>query len=109
LIPFIRFIINFRHIHLFQFWDFPDFPNFLDITFSPGAVFIYIVLWLVLPEAKSSADKLEMVGEKVDLNSIKNTIQNDMEGFSKRAQNWGSQFSKKSKNRKWRTESRGSK
>ena len=97
LIPFLRFIINFRHIHLFQFWDFPDFPNFLDITFSPGAVFVYIVLWLVLPEAKTSADKLEMVGEKVDLNSIKNTIQSDMEGFSKRAQNWGSQFSKKSR------------
>jgi hypothetical protein len=52
---------------------------------------------LVLPEAKSSADKLEMVGEKVDLNSIKNTIQNDMEGFSKRAQNWGSEFYKKSR------------
>jgi phage shock protein PspC (stress-responsive transcriptional regulator) len=96
LIPFIRFIVIFKHIHLFQFWDFPDFPNFLDITFSPGAVFVYIVLWLVLPEAKTSADKLEMVGEKVDLNSIKNTIQSDMEGFTKRAQNWGSQFSKKS-------------
>ena len=95
LIPFIRFVANFRHIHLFQFWEFPDFPNFLDITFSPGAVFIYIILWLVLPEAKSSADKLEMVGEKVDLNSIKNTIQNDMEGFSKRAQYlWGNEFYK---------------
>lgn len=90
LIPFIRFVVNFRHLHLFQFWDAPDFPNLLDITFSPGAVFVYIVLWLVLPEAKTSADKLEMVGEKVDLNSIKNTIQNDMEGFSKRAQSWGS-------------------
>ncbi|MEK0422231.1 MAG: hypothetical protein RLZ95_141 [Bacteroidota bacterium] len=97
LIPFIRFIFNFRHIHLFQFWDSPDFPNFLDITFSPGAVFVYIVLWLVLPEAKTSADKLEMVGEKVDLNSIKNTIQNDMEGFSKRAQTWGSEFYKRDK------------
>ena len=97
LIPFIRFIINFRHIHLFQFWDFPDFPNFLDITFSPGAVFVYIILWLVLPEAKTSADKLEMVGEKVDLNSIKNTIQNDMEGFSKRAQSWGSDLYNRNK------------
>lgn len=97
LIPFIRFIFNFKHIHLFQFWDSPDFPNFFDITFSPGAVFVYIVLWLVLPEAKTSADKLEMVGEKVDLNSIKNTIQNDMEGFSKRAQSWGSEFYKKNK------------
>ena len=89
LIPFIRFVVNFRHMHLWQFWDATDFPNLFDITFSPGAVFVYIVLWLVLPEAKTSADKLEMVGEKVDLNSIKNTIQNDMEGFSKRAQSWG--------------------
>jgi phage shock protein PspC (stress-responsive transcriptional regulator) len=97
LIPFIRFVSNFRHMHLFQFWDAPDFPNFLDITFSPGAVFIYIVLWLVLPEAKTSADKLEMVGEKVDLNSIKNTIQNDMEGFSKRAQSWGSDLYNRNK------------
>lgn len=97
LIPFIRFVVNFRHMHLFQFWDAPDFPNFLDITFSPGAVFIYIVLWLVLPEAKTSADKLEMVGEKVDLNSIKNTIQNDMEGFSKRAQSWGSDLYNRNK------------
>ena len=97
LIPFIRFVVNFEHMHLFQFWDAPDFPNFLDITFSPGAVFIYIVLWLVLPEAKTSADKLEMVGEKVDLNSIKNTIQNDMEGFSKRAQSWGSDLYNRNK------------
>lgn len=97
LIPFIRFVFNFRHMHLFQFWDAPDFPNFLDITFSPGSVFVYIVLWLVIPEARTSADKLEMVGEKVDLNSIKNTIQNDMEGFSKRAQSWGSDFSRKSR------------
>ena len=95
MIPFIRFVINFRHVHLFQFWDSPDFPNILDFTFSPGAIFVYIVLWLVLPEAKTSADKLEMVGEKVDLNSIKNTIQSDMEGFSKRAQSWGSEFYKK--------------
>ena len=98
LIPFIRFVFNFRHLHLFQFWDSPDFPNFLDFTFSPGAMFVYIVLWLVLPEAKTSADKLEMVGEKVDLNSIKNTIQNDMEGFSKRAQSWGSEFYNKNVN-----------
>jgi phage shock protein PspC (stress-responsive transcriptional regulator) len=97
MIPFIRFIFNFHHLHLFQFWDSLDFPNILDITFSPGAVFVYIILWLVLPEARTSADKLEMVGEKVDLNSIKNTIQNDMEGFSKRAQSWGSDFYRKNK------------
>ncbi len=89
LIPFFRFLFNFNHLHLFQFWEASDFGDFLDITFSPGAVFVYIVLWLVIPEAKTSADKLEMVGEKVDINSIKNTIQNDMEGFGNRAKTWG--------------------
>jgi phage shock protein PspC (stress-responsive transcriptional regulator) len=94
LIPTILLAFNWNHFHLFQFWEFDDFSNFMGLTFSPGALFVYIVLWLVLPEARTSADKLEMVGEKVDINSIKNTIQTDMEGFSKRAQAWGSSFDK---------------
>jgi phage shock protein PspC (stress-responsive transcriptional regulator) len=90
LVPSILLVLNWNHFHLFQFWEFDDFPNFIELTFSPSAVFVYIVLWLVLPEAKTTADKLEMRGEKVDINSIKNTIQTDMEGFGKRAQSWGS-------------------
>ena len=97
LIPSIVVTLNWNHFHLFQFWDFDDFPNFIGLTFfGPGAVFIYVVLWLVLPEARTSADKLEMVGEKVDINSIKNAIQTDMEGFGKRAQTWGGSFDKSS-------------
>jgi phage shock protein PspC (stress-responsive transcriptional regulator) len=99
LIPSIVVTFNWNHFHLFQFWDFDDFPNFLGLTFfGPGALFVYIVLWLVLPEARTSADKLEMMGEKVDINSIKNTIQTDMEGFGKRAQAWGGPFEKRSNN-----------
>lgn len=94
LIPTIVLVTNWDHFHLFQFWEFDDFSNFMGLTFTPGGVFVYIVLWLVLPEARTSADKLEMVGEKVDINSIKNTIQTDMEGFGKRAQAWGSSFDK---------------
>jgi phage shock protein PspC (stress-responsive transcriptional regulator) len=94
LLPTILLIFNWNHFHLFQFWDFDDFPNFLSLTFSPGAVFVYIVLWLVLPEARTSADKLEMMGEKVDINSIKNAIQTDLEGFGKRAKTWGTSFDK---------------
>lgn len=89
LIPFFSFVFRFGH------WGWWDFPHFLNISFSPGALFIYIILWLVLPEAKTTADKLEMKGEKVDLNNIKTTIQNDMEGFGKRAEQWGKEFSSK--------------
>jgi phage shock protein PspC (stress-responsive transcriptional regulator) len=99
LIPSIVVTFNWDHFHLFQFWEFADFSNFFGLTFfGPGAIFIYIVLWLVLPEARTSADKLEMMGEKVDINSIKNTIQTDMEGFGKRAQAWGGPFEKRSNN-----------
>jgi phage shock protein PspC (stress-responsive transcriptional regulator) len=95
LLPTILLIFNWNHFHLFQFWEFDDFSNFLDVTFMPGAIFVYIVLWLVIPEARTSADKLEMMGEKVDINSIKNAIQTDLEGFGKRAKTWGSSFDKK--------------
>jgi len=95
LLPTILLIFNWNHFHLFQFWEFDDFNNFFDVTFMPGAIFVYIVLWLVIPEARTSADKLEMMGEKVDINSIKNAIQTDLEGFGKRAKTWGTSFDKK--------------
>ncbi len=51
-----------------------------------GSLFIaYIVLWMVLPEALTASEKLEMRGEKVDLESIKNTIRSEMEGVKGRA------------------------
>ncbi len=95
LLPTILLIVNWNRFHLFQFWEFDDFNNFFDVTFMPGAIFVYIILWLVLPEARTSADKLEMMGEKVDINSIKNAIQTDLEGFGKRAKTWGTSFDKK--------------
>jgi len=89
LIPFFSFIFRFGH------WGWWDFPHFLSVSFSPGSIFVYVVLWLVLPEAKNASDRLEMKGEKVDLNNIKNTIQGDLEGFSKRAEQWGKEVSQK--------------
>ncbi|MDB5247272.1 MAG: PspC protein [Segetibacter sp.] len=86
LIPFLSFVFRWGH------WGWWDFPHFLSFSFSPGSIVIYIILWLVIPEAKSAADKLEMKGEKVDLNNIKSTIQSDIEGFKDRAQAFGSEL-----------------
>lgn len=76
----------FRH----AFWfDYNPFPGIVFGSFG-GTLFItYAILWAVIPEAKSASDKLEMRGEKVDLNTIKNTIQEDLEGFKSRAEKWG--------------------
>ena len=78
LVPFFSFIFRWSH------WGMFDFPHFLSLSFSPGATLIYIILWLVLPEAKTASDKLEMKGEKVDINSIKNTISEEIKSFQDR-------------------------
>ncbi len=78
LIPFISIIFHWSH------WGAFNFPHFVDLSFSPGATLLYIILWLVLPEAQTTSEKLEMKGEKVDLNSIKNTITEDIKGFQER-------------------------
>ena len=83
LIPFISFLFNWSHIGPWSF------PNFINFSFSPSATIIYIILWIAIPEAKSTSEKLEMKGEKVDLNSIKSTIQQDMAGVKDRAKKFG--------------------
>ena len=78
LIPFISIIFHWTHLGNISF------PHFIDLSFSPGATLLYIILWLVLPEARTTSDKLEMKGEKVDLNSIKNTVVSDIKDFKER-------------------------
>jgi|LakMenEpi03Aug12_release.lakeMendotaPanAssembly.Ray.scaffolds.fasta_scaffold01014_27 phage shock protein PspC (stress-responsive transcriptional regulator) len=80
------------------FWfDAHPFPSFVFSSFGGSLFIIYAVLWAVIPEANSASEKLEMRGEKVDLNTIKNTIQEDLEGFKQRAEKWGGEFSEKAK------------
>jgi len=70
-------------------------PSFITGGFG-GTLFItYIVLWIVLPEAVSASEKLEMRGEKVDLESIKNTVKSDLETFKGRAKEISSDMSEK--------------
>ncbi|MDR0793438.1 MAG: PspC domain-containing protein [Chitinophagaceae bacterium] len=77
------------------FWNFEPFPHFLFASFGSTLFLIYVVLWTVLPQANSASEKLEMRGEKVNLNTIKNTIQSDMEEFKNRAEKWGKEFTEK--------------
>ncbi|RYF83974.1 MAG: PspC domain-containing protein, partial [Chitinophagaceae bacterium] len=79
LLPFLSFVSRWGH------WG--DFP--LGFTFSPGALIIYIILWLVIPEANTTTEKLEMKGEKVDMNSIKNSVMEEMKGVQQRAEKFG--------------------
>ena len=59
LLPFLTFVFRFGNWH--------DFNPF-NFSFSPGALIVYIILWLAFPEASTTAEKLQMKGEKVDMN-----------------------------------------
>ncbi len=83
LLPFFSFVFQWGH------WG--DFPNIFRLGFSPGALIIYIILWLVLPEATTTTEKLEMKGEKVDMNSIKNSVMEEMKGMQQRAEKFGAE------------------
>ncbi|MFN3666591.1 MAG: PspC domain-containing protein [Sediminibacterium sp.] len=78
------------------FWmDVDPFPGIIFGSFGGRLLVVYAVWWAVIPEAKSASEKLEMRGEKVDLHTIKNTIQEDLEGFKSRAEKWGGEFKDK--------------
>jgi phage shock protein PspC (stress-responsive transcriptional regulator) len=48
---------------------------FIIFTFAGGlGLFIYILLWLILPEAKTLTDKMQMQGEPVTLSNIESTL-----------------------------------
>lgn len=51
----------------------------------PGGlgILIYAVLWIVLPEAKTTAQKIEMKGEKVNIHNIKNSVKDEFENVKK--------------------------
>ncbi len=82
-LPFLGLVFRWSHR------DFLDFPHFISFSFSPGALIVYIILWLVIPKANSTAEKLEMKGEKVDLHSIKNLVVDEMKDVQQRAEKFG--------------------
>ncbi len=89
-------IINaFRSIFRHVWVDFDGPFSFLANGFGGGLFTIYIILWIVLPEAQTASEKLEMRGEKIDLESIKNTIKSDLEGFRQKATVVGAEIKEK--------------
>lgn len=87
ILPFLSFAFRWAS------WGNWDFPNFLRVGFSPGALIVYIILWMVIPEATTTAEKLEMKGEKVDIDSIKNSVMEEMKGVQQRVQKMGKEAS----------------
>jgi phage shock protein PspC (stress-responsive transcriptional regulator) len=65
---------------------------FLLIFFGGLSLWVYIILWIVIPEAKTTADKLAMKGEKIDINNISKTVKEEAQQFKKRAEKFGNEI-----------------
>jgi phage shock protein PspC (stress-responsive transcriptional regulator) len=52
---------------------------FLLIFFGGVSLWVYIILWIVMPEAKTTADKFAMRGEPVTINNIARSFKDEAE------------------------------
>lgn len=50
---------------------------FVVLFFFSAGILIYLLLWIVVPKAKNSAQRLEMRGEDVNIENIKKTIKDE--------------------------------
>lgn len=57
--------------------------------FAGTGLLLYIILWIIIPEAKTTAEKLEMRGEKIDIDNIERTVRDGAKQFSQRMNAFG--------------------
>ncbi|HOW10429.1 MAG TPA: PspC domain-containing protein [Bacteroidales bacterium] len=56
----------------------------LALVFAGGiGIVIYLILYIVLPEAKTTAQKIEMKGEPVNINNIKESVKKEFDTVRK--------------------------
>lgn len=60
--------------------------------FAGTGLLLYIILWIAIPEAKTTADKLKMKGEKADINNISKAVKEEAEQLKKRMEKYGKDF-----------------
>jgi phage shock protein PspC (stress-responsive transcriptional regulator) len=84
-----------------------SWPFFHEGSFVPNIVFgsltgtfilAYIILWIVLPEANSDYQKMEMRGEKVDVNRIRQNVREGMDNMKERMKGWGDEVKESAQN-----------
>lgn len=61
---------------------------FIISLFAGGfGVWLYLILWIVTPEATTTTEKLEMRGEKVNISNIEKSIQEEVKSFKDHIKN----------------------
>lgn len=58
-----------------------------------SSFWVYVVLWIAIPEAQTSVEKLQMKGEQVNIDNIEKKIKEEFKGIGKRMKSYGSEAS----------------
>ena len=74
--------------------------GFLFLAISGVGILPYIVLWIIVPKAKTSGDKLAMKGEPVNVNSIARTVEEELNDLSERITEMTKDLGKEFKSKK---------
>jgi len=67
--------------------------TFLLIFFGGISLWVYIILWIIIPEAKTTTDRLAMRGEKINIDSISKSFKDEMSGVKSRVEKYGNDLS----------------
>jgi phage shock protein PspC (stress-responsive transcriptional regulator) len=98
VLPFVLAIFAGGFHPFWWHWDFGFVPNIISGSFGWSMFLIYVILWIAVPMASTSAEKLEMRGEKIDLDSIRHTVNKDLRQFRSRTEKMGSEVKESAEN-----------
>ncbi len=59
----------------------------LSVVFFGTGIFLYLILWIIMPEAITRTEKLAMRGEAPTIESIRKSIEEEMAGMKRNFQN----------------------
>lgn len=83
-------------------WPFFDegswVPNIVFGSLTGTFILAYVVLWIILPEASSEYQKMEMRGEKVDVNRIRQNVREGMDSMKGKMKEWGQEVKETAQN-----------
>jgi hypothetical protein len=77
---------------------FDFYPNIIFGSLSGTFILAYVILWMVLPEARNTYEKMEMRGEKVDVNSIRQNVRDGLGNVKERMTEWSGEVKESAKN-----------
>lgn len=67
---------------------------FILVFFGGLSVWVYLILWIVIPEARTTADKLAMRGESANLNNIYRSVREEAEEVKNRLNKYGNDLNR---------------